>query len=246
MAAWFPCQHPEQVRVAQSAGCVEQGRSAAASVLCVMFVGLAVQVWHSTLWTALAWQCALGALAYHAFTAREIRRATVVAGIYGLCWAFGLVAWISGADAQWVLIAIGVSLTYCAHVLAAIAFLPWAVLAFSLPVLAGCIFVSAVALGSPFTQVCMLLAALHALAGFRHLRRSWSRYVGAIDRNTERDRFEAMLQEQKEIAERAVQQKTRFLASASHDLRQPMHAISLYSIGNSTTMATPMWATRTP
>jgi CheY-like chemotaxis protein len=40
-----------------------------------------------------------------------------------------------------------------------------------------------------------------------------------------------MLREQKDIAERTVHQKSRFLASASHDLRQPMHAISLYLDG---------------
>lgn len=33
---------------------------------------------------------------------------------------------------------------------------------------------------------------------------------------------------QKEAAERATQAKSRFLAAASHDLRQPMHAMSLY------------------
>jgi len=36
------------------------------------------------------------------------------------------------------------------------------------------------------------------------------------------------LQKQKEIAEAAVHLKSRFLAAASHDLRQPMHAMNLY------------------
>ena len=36
------------------------------------------------------------------------------------------------------------------------------------------------------------------------------------------------LQQQKEIAEAAGQVKSRFLAAASHDLRQPMHALNLY------------------
>jgi len=38
----------------------------------------------------------------------------------------------------------------------------------------------------------------------------------------------AELANQKETAERADQAKSKFLAAASHDLRQPMHAISLY------------------
>ncbi len=37
------------------------------------------------------------------------------------------------------------------------------------------------------------------------------------------------LRGEKEIAEAASRDKTRFLASASHDLRQPIHALSLYS-----------------
>lgn len=36
------------------------------------------------------------------------------------------------------------------------------------------------------------------------------------------------LQEAKEVAERATEMKSKFLAAASHDLRQPLHAIGLY------------------
>ena len=38
----------------------------------------------------------------------------------------------------------------------------------------------------------------------------------------------AELREQKEAAEKASQAKSRFLAAASHDLRQPLHALSLF------------------
>jgi two-component system, sensor histidine kinase len=37
------------------------------------------------------------------------------------------------------------------------------------------------------------------------------------------------LQEQKEVADKANRDKSRFLASASHDLRQPLHAVNLFT-----------------
>jgi len=45
---------------------------------------------------------------------------------------------------------------------------------------------------------------------------------------TERNRNEAELREAKEIAEQATAGKSRFLAAASHDLRQPLQALRLY------------------
>ncbi|MRR51827.1 MAG: PAS domain S-box protein [Rhodocyclaceae bacterium] len=60
--------------------------------------------------------------------------------------------------------------------------------------------------------------------------------LAVVTDNTEHRRDErllaeayARLQEQKEEAERASQAKSRFLAAASHDLRQPLHALSLFA-----------------
>jgi signal transduction histidine kinase/CheY-like chemotaxis protein len=43
-----------------------------------------------------------------------------------------------------------------------------------------------------------------------------------------RSRFEAQLQQRQEQAESANQAKSRFLAAASHDLRQPAHALGMF------------------
>ncbi len=45
---------------------------------------------------------------------------------------------------------------------------------------------------------------------------------------TAREAAAKSLQEAKEVAERATEMKSKFLAAASHDLRQPLHAIGLY------------------
>ena len=45
---------------------------------------------------------------------------------------------------------------------------------------------------------------------------------------TERKTFETVLSNAKEAAERATATKSRFLAAASHDLRQPLQSISIY------------------
>ncbi|HLO75004.1 MAG TPA: ATP-binding protein [Magnetospirillum sp.] len=54
------------------------------------------------------------------------------------------------------------------------------------------------------------------------------RTIGAVQDVTEQRRAEAGMARAVEDAERANDAKTRFLAAASHDLRQPLQALSLY------------------
>ncbi len=50
----------------------------------------------------------------------------------------------------------------------------------------------------------------------------------SLRRTTEIEQLVRQLTEQKQCAEQANQMKSRFLAAASHDLRQPIHALTLY------------------
>jgi two-component system, sensor histidine kinase len=243
MAEWFSCRHPEQVRTAQFAGVQRQLAGVAAFVLCMMALGLAARLQEGFGWLNLGWQCGMGAFACVAWAARSrwrekpraeavgpegIRKITIFAGLCGACWTLGLVLWAPGEQVPLAVIGVALSMTYILHAVATCFFVPWAVIAFSAPIAAGSVYVSLATLRAPLGQIGALLVAAHALSTLRLLKKNWKNFAHAIELDVETDRLSAMLREQKEIAEKAVQLKTGFLASASHDLRQPMHAISLY------------------
>jgi two-component system, sensor histidine kinase len=246
MAACFPCQHPEQVRIAQSIAMMRQLRGNAAFIVSMMALGLATQLQAGFGWAALAWQVAMGSLVYAALgsflrlhqlpppmrvSMRHIRSLTLSSAACGLVWSLGMLWWTPRADAQFALMAIAVSMAYTLHAVAACYFMPWAAIAFAAPLFAASMLVAATSLQAPMVEICIVLIVLHGLASLHELRRSWLTFSHAIDLDVQTSRLASMLQEQKQIAEDAVHLKSRFLASASHDLRQPMHAISLYLDG---------------
>ena len=246
MATWFTSQHPEQVGIAQSNAVAQLFRCNAGLIACMMALGLASQLHAGFGWMAMAWIVAIGALAWTSFAnvrrlgtpasadadpVQPIRHLTFTAAATGAGWALGLLAWASPAHPQLALIAVAVSLTFALHAAATAYALPWAVIALSVPLLLASIVVCLRTLESPAESVGVVLVALNGLATWRVLRRNWRTFTQAIALDVERQRVSAMVHEQKAMAEKAVQVKTRFLASAAHDLRQPMHAISLYLDG---------------
>ena len=70
---------------------------------------------------------------------------------------------------------------------------------------------------------------LPAFAAVRQQRRSWRELVSLLDDN---EVLAASLKAERDRAETASESKTRFFAAASHDLRQPLHALSI----NATTL----------
>jgi signal transduction histidine kinase/ActR/RegA family two-component response regulator len=125
-------------------------------------------------------------------------------------------------------LSVALLMTIPAYAVASSHFLPKAVIAFSLPLLVAALFVAKDLIAPGGRWFGFAVVACHFVVLFSFLRKNWTHFVHLIDLDIEGARLTAMLREQKEIAERAVQLKTRFLAAASHDLRQPMHAISLY------------------
>jgi signal transduction histidine kinase len=59
-------------------------------------------------------------------------------------------------------------------------------------------------------------------------RESWTRLLVMTEDITDRMQDEAALREAKNAAEQSAQSKSRFLAGASHDLRQPLYAMGLF------------------
>jgi len=71
-----------------------------------------------------------------------------------------------------------------------------------------------------------LLAALVAI-NFYYCRITYRMLRETISLRLENERLVEHLQEERDRAQQADRAKTRFLAAASHDLRQPIHALSL-------------------
>ncbi|HZP13680.1 MAG TPA: ATP-binding protein [Nevskiaceae bacterium] len=76
---------------------------------------------------------------------------------------------------------------------------------------------------------CSVLCMLHASTMLSHARGIHSVFMESYDIRLQQLELTRRLQQSVEAAEEANRAKTRFLAAASHDLRQPLHALSLFS-----------------
>jgi signal transduction histidine kinase/CheY-like chemotaxis protein len=76
--------------------------------------------------------------------------------------------------------------------------------------------------------VVAVLIGLFALSLLAMGRRAWQQHVDAIKARHEQQRLTRELGAALARAEAANRAKTHFLAAASHDLRQPMHTLSLF------------------
>jgi signal transduction histidine kinase/CheY-like chemotaxis protein len=73
-----------------------------------------------------------------------------------------------------------------------------------------------------------LLLCLPALAGVLQSRQAAKRWLAEVrQRLLDQDHVNALMAE-RDVARRSEEDKSRFVAAASHDLRQPMHALGLF------------------
>lgn len=158
---------------------------------------------------------------------QRLRSSTLLPTINGLLWAAGIwIMWVpDNLELQLLLILVIAGITQ-GSLQTLKAHLP-ALLRFFIPC-AGSVVVMAFAYPSPYslnigvgTLLYMAWCIGFGITAHREL-------VQSIRKNFEFEALSISLQEQKDIAEAAIQAKSRFLAAASHDLRQPIHAQGLF------------------
>jgi signal transduction histidine kinase len=159
--------------------------------------------------------------------ARRLRAITLGVSFGGWMWAAGLVAfWPPGnVEAQWLLSLSALGLiTGAMHSLAA-----W------LPAFRGFFIPVTLALMVANLREGSTAALLYAIGGISFFVANWifttrlnGTLIASIRARHEVARLAADLKVEKDRAEDANLAKSRFLAAASHDLRQPVHALTLF------------------
>ena len=166
---------------------------------------------------------------------RRLRAVTRASFLFGMVWAVGvLILWpVQRLDLQVFLMFLTVGLLSGA-LLSISVHLP-AFYAYFLPGV-GSLMVSTLWEGGTVHYLIAVATLAYLVASVRFVTTLSGTFVGLI-----RSRFEVAdlarnLQQQKaraeaatEVAEAASQSKSRFLAAASHDLRQPVHSLSLFA-----------------
>jgi len=194
------------------------------------------------LWQVLAWlavQLGLAALslaqalrirrrpATPRNAARRLRGNTIGIGVSGALWAAGvLLFWPTGRLDMQLLLSIVImgSLTAVLHSVSA--WLP-AFYAFFVPGTASVVLASLLE-GSAANLAFAITSTIYGVTCTRFAARLHGTLMDSLRARYEIAELAADLKVQKERAEEASQAKSRFLAAASHDLRQPVHALSLY------------------
>ena len=159
--------------------------------------------------------------------ARQLRNATRMSAVNGLLWAAGVLLIFPGADyAHRALLMVLLSGLATGAMFALAVHLP-ALCAFYLPVVAGVV-VAALANGAPARWSVAMLTLVWLALALLSARQLQATLIASFRNRHTASLLAADLQAQKDVAVALGQSRSRFLAAASHDLRQPVHALSLF------------------
>ncbi len=158
---------------------------------------------------------------------RRLRAASIAATFTGLLWGAGvLLLWpVERLDLQMLLIFMAAGITAGA-IPSLNAWLP-AFFGFFVPCAAGVV-VAALWHGGLLNYVIAAVILVHGITSARFVAALNGTLIDSVRRRYEVAELAADLKLQKERAEEASLAKSRFLAAASHDLRQPVHALTLF------------------
>ena len=211
--------------------------NAAATLIAVLMLGSGAAPW--ALWPWVALQAAnIGFNSWAAWRVgqrpatprnaqRRLRAAAIASTTSGLLWALGVAVLWQPGDFESQLLLIFLITGLSANALNSLnAHLP-AFYGFFLPCTLS-------ALGAMLTDwnlralFVAIMAATYIVTSAQFVKRLHATLVESLRRRYQVETLAADLRAQKELAEQASQAKSRFLAAASHDLRQPVHALSLF------------------
>ena len=154
------------------------------------------------------------------------RRFTLATLAGGLVWGVGAVCLMTADDTAQLVIMLFISATASGAVPAFGSYLP-ATCAYTVPALLPFVLWSA-ARGDALHQALALMGVVFTAVFLALAHRFNANLIAALLLRFENHDLMESLQRQKEIAEQANVAKSRFLAAASHDLRQPVHALGMF------------------
>jgi signal transduction histidine kinase/CheY-like chemotaxis protein len=194
-----------------------------AAALMVWLAGMLLLVGAGVGW--LRWLC--GERASPADAAGRLRAFFWVEGSTGLISMLGLLAFLPDSDIQhrgMILIALAV---WFAALMQSLSAHPPALYASWMPVFAGVLLVTWLRPG-PYAAVALPVVAIWFLIIVTFTRRLHRMLLESLHLRHKADALAAALQIEKDRALALSQSRSRFLAAASHDLRQPVHALLLF------------------
>ncbi|OYU81313.1 MAG: hypothetical protein CFE45_27930, partial [Burkholderiales bacterium PBB5] len=147
----------------------------------------------------------------------QLRNVTRMSAVSGLLWATGVLLFYPEADD--IHRALLIVLLGAVH-------LP-ALFALYVPIVAGVV-IAALGSGGPARWVVVILALFWLAGAVARARQMHDSLIASFRNRHTTTLLAADLQAQKDVAVALGQSRSRFLAAASHDLRQPVHALSLF------------------
>jgi two-component system, sensor histidine kinase len=150
-----------------------------------------------------------------------------VEGAIGLTWMLGYVTLVMGSDTWHRSAVFAFGNLWFAAMMQSLSAHPPALYAAFVPVAAGALTVMLVRPG-PFAVPGALVVALWFVIILNFTRQLHLRLVASLQLRHEADALAAALQVEKDRALALSQARSRFLAAASHDLRQPVHALLMF------------------